>query len=405
MPRSPTRRPTNASADIFDAMSVDVRDGTVTDLRNQEHAGYPWQYPAAAMAAENPYHMYPPYDPRAQAAAYPAHPPRFVWWLKAGLVAIVLMFVLRVLASLPPHAHREAIGILAVFSLVGFGTWKLAKYAFNGLFLHPPHPGPPIPSAIPAPLHTAPPPPVSTPHTAPAYGSGIPVPVKRSIRLGPETPRLISARKRMSELSQSLTYAAVCAALLTFGLVEFSGILTDRGQVAQFGGTLLAASWLVLAQSKVLEGSSVDTGPRRLMFALSGAAIGVITWWLNRILLVELPPTDPHAAVFSRIGEHPFFQAGPSSWQPSLAGYIVFFVCLMGLHKWWRQVDSFRNKRLAVGSMIWMAVFALAISIAFAFPRTWAAVWAVAISATVQLSAGWVPPRERAALMEGESHV
>ena len=31
--------------------------------------------------------------------------------------------------------------------------------------------------------------------------------------------------------------------------------------------------------------------------------------------------------------------------------------------------------------MIWMAVFALALSIAFAFPRVWGAVWAVALTA------------------------
>jgi hypothetical protein len=219
----------------------------------------------------------------------------------------------------------------------------------------------------------------------------------------PGTPRLVTARQRVSELTLSLTCAALCTVLITAGLAVFTSVMTDRAQIAQFGGTSLLASWLILAQAKVWEGSGADNGLRQIGMLLTGAAIGAGAWWLNQALLVEVPTADSFAAAFHRVGAHPLIEGSRN--EPTLAAYLVFFVGLLGLRKWWKQADAFRAKRLAVWSVLPTALVGMALTALFAFPTVWGTVWAAAISATVQLSAAWIPPAERAAMTEAPQNV
>ena len=78
----------------------------------------------------------------------------------------------------------------------------------------------------------------------------VPPPLKprRPIELTPDTPRFIPARQRMSELSQSLTFAALATSIITFGIAFTTGLFRDNAQIAEFAGTLLGASWLIPAQ-------------------------------------------------------------------------------------------------------------------------------------------------------------
>jgi len=207
----------------------------------------------------------------------------------------------------------------------------------------------------------------------------------------------------MSELSLSLTYAALSTAFITAGLACVTGLFSDKAQIAQFAGTLLAASWLVLAQAKLWEGRTPDVGMRRVSLVLTGAAIGAFSYWLNHVLVSDIPTSDSIRAAVQKIGMYSLVVPGTKG-QPSLAGYVVFFACLMGLRRWWRQADSFRSGRLAIWSIVPTAVVALALTAIFAFPTVWGTVWAAAISATIQLSASWVPPRDRAALMEAANN-
>lgn len=236
------------------------------------------------------------------------------------------------------------------------------------------------------------------------YPRPIPPPVqRRPINLNVDTPRLIPVRQRMSELSLSLTFAALSTALITMGLSFTSGLFTDNAQLAEFAGTVLGASWLVLAQAKLWEGRSFDVGMRRASLVLTGAAIGSLAFWLHHTLVVDLPTTGSIDAAFPSIGMHSLIEANTKD-QPSLAGYVVFFVCLMGIRRWWRQADSFRSSRLAIWSILPTAALAFLLTAIFSFPTIWGTACAAAISATVQLAAAWVPPSERAALMGTANH-
>jgi len=224
--------------------------------------------------------------------------------------------------------------------------------------------------------------------------------------LDPETLRQIPLRQRVSQLMLSLTYAALSTALIVAGLSWATGLFTDWSQVAQFSGTLLAGSWLILTQTKFMEGSGVDAATRRAALVLTGLAVGGASLWLNQLLVATLPTADPfHAAhvAFNHIGPHELVEAGTKG-QPSSAGYMVFFAGLLALPRWWRQADSFRRKRLGIGSLIVSSLVALAITQLFPFPTVWGTVWAAALSMTVQLSATWLSPTERVALMEAANH-
>jgi hypothetical protein len=147
----------------------------------------------------------------------------------------------------------------------------------------------------------------------------------------------------------------------------------------------------------------MDLATRRIALVLSGLAIGGMSLWLNQLLVVTIPTADSFHAAVDHIGPHALVEAG-SKGQPSLAGYMVFFGGLLALKRWWRQADSFRRKRLAIGAIIPSALVGLAITALFAFPTVWGTVWAAALSATVQLSATWLSPNERVALMEAANH-
>jgi hypothetical protein len=191
----------------------------------------------------------------------------------------------------------------------------------------------------------------------------------------------------VSELTLSLTFAAACTALITGGLALATNMFADndKGQAAQFGGTLLVASWLLLAQGKFWEGSGVDGGARGLLLAAIGAGVGSVSYWLNHLLMVTVPTADSFTALFNSVGSHSLVDAGTNA-QPSLAGYITFFVLISILRKWWPQSDAFRKKRLAIWTVLQTAIIATALTAIFAFPTVWGTVWAAAISATVQLS-------------------
>ncbi len=187
------------------------------------------------------------------------------------------------------------------------------------------------------------------------------------------------------------------------GLSFTSGLFSDNAQIAEFAGTVLGASWLVLAQAKLWEGRTFDVGMRRASLVITGAAIGSLAYWLHHVLVVDLPTTGSIDAAFANIGMHSLIEANTKD-QPSLTGYIVFFVCLLGLRRWWRQADSFRSSRLAIWSILPTAALAFLLTAIFSFPTIWGTACAAAISATVQLAAAWVPPSERAALMGAGNH-
>ena len=323
-------------------------------------------------------------------------------WIKPALIALVILAFIpgpRAFAARHVHGGVVPLAVLAVIAYVAYRalSWPPSRESLVAGSVRLADADSPQASGAPAAAHVRP---VEIPRTVPPPP---PVKMRRSFVLSPDTARLIPVRRRMSELALSLTYAALSTALITSGLAFATGLFLDTAQIAEFAGTLLAASWLLLAQAKLWEGRTFDVGMRRVSLVLTGAAIGSLAYWLHRVLVIDIPTADTIRAAFHKIGTHSLVEPGTTS-QPSMAGYVVFFACLMGLRRWWRQADSFRAGRLAIWSIVPTAALALALTAIFSFPTVWGTVWAAAISATVQLSAGWVPPRDRAAFMEAANH-
>jgi serine/threonine protein kinase len=345
-----------------------------------------------------------PHDPRRQwDRSAPGERPR-TGWFKFVIIGLAILWLLpRPFAS----ATFEVVSTFAIVGLILYFLYKCGLFLAHGTWKE---------SAVPPayPTNAGNP---SPPGTAPAAAADFaphagqipvrplsPIGVRTWMQLDPDTLRAIPFRQRISELTLSLTYATFSTALIVAGVFLATGLFTDWSQVAQFGGTLLVGSWLILGQAKLMEGTGIDSGTRRIALVLSGLAIGGLSLWFNQLLVVNVPTADTFHAAFDRVGPHQLIEAGTKG-QPSVAGYMVFFGLLLALRRWWRQADSFRHKRLAIGAIIPSALVGMALTALFAFPTVWGTVWAAALSATVQLSAPWLSPGERVALMEGPKHV
>jgi serine/threonine protein kinase len=319
-------------------------------------------------------------------------------WYRAGWVkfAVVGLAILAVMPRPFANATLEFVTTYAILGLILYFLYRFAVY--SGLVNRRQSAVPPANqtnAGIPSPPGAAPAA-AAVPMNA-GYGrmpgaQGVkPMGPRRWTVLDPDTLRSIPVRQRVSELLLSLTYAAFATALIVAGLSWSTSLFSDWSQIGQFGGTLLAGSWLVLAQAKLTEGTGMDSATRRMALVLSGLAIGGLS-------------ADSFHAAFDHIGSHSLIEAGTKG-QPGAAGYLVFFGGLLGLQRWWRQADSFRRKRLAIGAIIPSALVGLAMTALFAFPTVWGTVWAAALSASVQLSATWLSPSERVALMEAANRV
>ncbi len=278
--------------------------------------------------------------------------------------------------------------------------------------------------------------PVGTPHghapppAQPVYAAGAAHPVmpqaarvmppppkpKRQVMLTPNTPRALSWHYRVSELTASLALASLCTALITVGLASFPSLMNSPEQIGLFAATTLLASWGILTLSKLMEGVEVDAGTRRIMFLGLGLLVGLSAFYLDNALLpggtLGGMPSSFTTSGAGKFGDYMFHSFGPYqlienlrfSGAPSLAGYLVFFGGLLALRRWWWHCDSFRPGRFRAMSLLGTSMLALALVTVWAFPQWWGVMWAATISSVVQLAAAWVPPRDRAALMEGKPH-
>ncbi len=272
-------------------------------------------------------------------------------WVKPVLIALVVLAFIPGPRAFGMHHIQGGIVPLALLAAVVYFAYKaLSGPTSRASFV----PGPMGQAAAPLP-------PPQVPVAPAAYARPVEIPrtvppppfvkTRRSIVLSPDTPRWIPVRQRMSELSLSLAFAALPTALITVGLAMATGLFSDTAHIAEFAGVVLAASWLLLAQAKLWEGRTFDVGMRRVTQVMTGAAIGALAYWLHRVLIVDIPSAYHIHSVFRRIGPHLLIESGTNS-QPSMAGYVVFFTCLMAFRPWWRQADSFRAHRLSIWSII-----------------------------------------------------
>ena len=221
---------------------------------------------------------------------------------------------------------------------------------------------------------------------------------------GPETVRAIPLNERWADICTSMAWATFWTVVFTSAVVPGLAILNpnyaplarDPGQLGLFAFTTLAGAWVLILGTKLMEGSRLRQQQRRLVLGLCGAGVGGLAWSLSKFLDIAIAGIPrKFSGLFQRVGDWPLIQNNAMT----LAGFMVYFAILFAIRNWWNQTDSFRGKAFRWGSVLFTGVVAWAIPAAFAFPQDWAVGWGLALSAVVQLSAGWIPSNQRAAVL------
>ena len=258
---------------------------------------------------------------------------------------------------------------------------------------------------------TPPPPPVPPPQRQPmqpvTYRTEPPRPRLSPVSLKPTTCRRIPVRQRLADLSVSMTWAVVVSIIFA-GLTSFLTPLFGNDPQAMFGEdpirvgmftlVTIVAAWGILIVSKICEGRPLDANTRRLIMGGLGVMIGSFAFSVDQLLLVNLDSFSvPDVSMFPYLGKQPLMESGH---QPTWLGYVVFFASLLAVRGWWWHVDPLRAKRFSIGTLFLTGLAGFVIPMVFAFPQNWALAWAGVLSCVVQVSASWIPPETRAALVE-----
>lgn len=342
--------------------------------------------------------------------------PKQDWWEMHGhwlKIAAVVAIVLAIFAPGTFFGLMRVVVTLAIYGAVGYGIYLLVTHLSKSQQRPKPHRyRSAVASRAPESVNRA----ADTPQAAqpvyepddaqsaafapaqPAYRTK--TRKRRTFILSPNTPREISLRRRMIELTGSMTFAIVCTAIITAALA-FLGVLPDAASIGMFNITALLASWAVLVPSKLSEGTDLDSGMRRLMQLGVGVLVGMGAFWLDQTLMADLwneswvVGSRPDAA-FEHVGSHALLEQS----QPTMAAYILFFGALFGVRRWWWHVDSFRATRFRIRTALCTGAIGFLLPWIWAFPLTWGALWALTISSVAQLSAVWTPPKYRERLVQ-----
>jgi hypothetical protein len=376
-------RPVIAAALEKDPMR---RTPTIAQLEQEFRkaiAGYdapePPPKPAYAQAAPQPVRVRVEERPHARTThSSKKHQADDAWgywkWLAIALV-VMAIFAPRALGELTRHGFQ--IGVLVA---LGYAAYRAVQCVTGGagcstsnerLAGNPPRPAPV------------------------AYRPG---PVPRPRALTPTTPRTLPLQVRLAELTGSMTFAAVCTALVTAAVALISPPMSDPASIGLFAGTTLLGAWAVLVPSKLFEGRKVDPFTRRMAVAACGVALGMVAFGGSELLLVDVnghaPSSEP---LITSIGSLELVDY--RTHEPTWAGFVAFFGTLFALRRWWRHADSFRPRRLRIFSLLLTVGLGYLAALIWSFSPWWGVTWAAAISGVVQLSAVWVPPQDRARVM------
>jgi len=228
----------------------------------------------------------------------------------------------------------------------------------------------------------------------------------------PDTQRDIALRKRLSDLSGSMTMAVVWSAAVTTLLGALARHLPLSNSVEQllvspagmglFGLTTILGSWAILLTSKFWEGSGIDARQRRLIQTALGAAVGACAFWLHDALLIDLGYENSFSGIVKHVGQFDLL-TNSSAVQPALAGYVLYFAALFGIRRWWWMADAFRPKRFRIGAVLFSGLVAFLVPAAFVFHQGWGILWGGAMAVVVQLSAPWVAVKDRPALVQAKT--
>jgi hypothetical protein len=205
--------------------------------------------------------------------------------------------------------------------------------------------------------------------------------------------------QRASELTGSMLMAALVTAVIGLVMTVATSPQLDRA-VRSWGPpyawlvlTSVTASWTILFFGKLWEGSSGDHALRRFCLMVAGMGVGTLASVLAQSLAV-----DPVYLVGSwQDFRHSAGATLPALYsvtgEPQTMAYAGYFGGLFLTLRWWLGADPLRAARFSlfgtlvtvVAAMLWYGILPI--------PRGFLVAATTAVA--VQLSAPWVPPRQR----------
>jgi hypothetical protein len=304
------------------------------------------------------------------------------------VIGCVLMFLLFTRAGrhMMPTIWEGAILAAIAYGFYSVVKWLTRPSAVTPVMTPPNYGVPPQVQAAPAVAVAAP--------VRPAAPVMPAAPQRRPAPPDPNARRAVPARQRMSQLTGSMTVAALAATVITAAMVPL-GFVKDVPAALLFGGTATLASWAVMAVAKFTEGTGADATTRRLAQAAAGLAVGFAAFGLDQFLLVDFTHPGRDGRYYGLVNDVGGLRFAWTDNEPGPAAYMAFFGMLFLLRKWWWQADSYRSKRLRVSSALLTAALGYVLTAFIYFPHAWGVVWAVVISCVVQIAAAWTPPESR----------
>lgn len=200
---------------------------------------------------------------------------------------------------------------------------------------------------------------------------------------------------RATELLGSLLVATSGCVIFNLLGMTLGGFLLDQsaGSWAVFTWltlTCVTASWALLVTSKCWEHREGDIWLRRLTMGGIGLITGLVSCSLASYLNLNVSLLmEPDLTSLSTPG--PVWLTTV----PAVPAYLLFFIVLFGIIRWWKQADPTRKTRLSNWSVAVCLIWAALFSHFMGLDPVWNCILAVVISSSTQLAAFWLPTAVR----------
>ena len=213
-----------------------------------------------------------------------------------------------------------------------------------------------------------------------------------------ESLRRRTISERFGELSGSLLMSTIVAVVMSLVMLMVGNVpLDDSVYTWTFFSwlaiTTTAGAWGVLATSKFWEGGEGEQFLRRFVLLVGGLLLGAAAFGAGEFL--EVRWTDMMTAQPAPSGELLASMYQPNG-VPRLPAFMIYFAVLSVLMRWWLQADPLRATRLSLWSTGVCVLLGWVVSLVWQFPQPWGLMLPATIAVAVQLSAPWVPPKQRA---------
>ncbi len=165
-----------------------------------------------------------------------------------------------------------------------------------------------------------------------------------------EPPTLPSPRIRVAELASSMIWATFLSALLAVPVAAMLGIDVSRNpqQLAYLAGMAMLGTWGILIPSKLMEGRTIESSTKRLLFLCVGVGLGAAGLGLSEWVRVGLTPgnalRDLH---FDLVRISSVFD------QATLPlHHLSYFGLLYFANGWWKLAARDRKARFRIWSTV-----------------------------------------------------